>query len=96
MLDTAVAQFRLAIAMLTGRPIPSWALSILVAGARATRHEFGAIGAEGAQAGLGSTLHAATGREVQLRVTRPVTRLSSLSWVTIPGSSPGTTSLGCP
>jgi phenylacetate-CoA ligase len=67
MLDTAVAQFRLAIAMLTGRPIPSWALSILVAGAKATRHEFGVIGADGAQAALGPTLDAATAREVQLR-----------------------------
>src|SRR5215210_9436623 len=67
MLDTAVAQFRLAIAMLTGRPIPSWALARLVAGARATRHEFGAISADGAQAALGPTLDVATAREVQLR-----------------------------
>src|SRR4051794_21189346 len=67
MLDTAVAQFRLAIALLTGRPIPSWALSTLIAGARATRHEFGTIGADGTQAALGPTLDATTGREVQLR-----------------------------
>src|SRR5215212_5524836 len=67
MLDTAVAQFRLAIAMLTGRPIPAWALSTLIAGAKATRHEFGAISADGAQAALGPTLDAATSRDVQLR-----------------------------
>src|SRR5215212_9003983 len=67
MLDTAVAQFRLAIAMLTGRPIPSWALATLIAGARATRQEFGAISADGAQAALGPTLDAATSRDVQLR-----------------------------
>jgi phenylacetate-CoA ligase len=67
MLDTAVAQFRLAIAMLTGRPIPAWALATLIASAKATRHEFGAIGADGAQAALGPTLDATTSREVQLR-----------------------------
>jgi phenylacetate-coenzyme A ligase PaaK-like adenylate-forming protein len=70
MLDTAIAQVRLAIALLSGRPIPAWALSALIAGARATRHEFGAIGADGAQAALGPTLDAATSREVQLRSFR--------------------------
>jgi phenylacetate-CoA ligase len=67
MLDTAVAQFRLAIALLTGRPIPPWALATLIAGARATHEEFGSISADGAQAALGPTLDATTGREVQLR-----------------------------
>lgn len=67
MLDTAVAQFRLAVALMTGRPIPSWALATLVASAKATRHEFGAVSADGAQAALGPTLDAATSREVQLR-----------------------------
>src|SRR5215212_9324050 len=67
MLDTAVAQFRLAIAMLTGRPIPSWALTTLIAGARVTRNEFGAIAADGAQTAFGPTLDAATSRDVQLR-----------------------------
>jgi phenylacetate-coenzyme A ligase PaaK-like adenylate-forming protein len=67
MLDTAVAQVRLAIALMTGRPIPAWALATLVASAKASRHEFGSIGADGAQATLGPALDAATAREVQLR-----------------------------
>ena len=59
MLDTAVAQVRLALAVMSGRPIPGWALARLLAGARATRHEFGASAAAGARADLGPALDAA-------------------------------------
>jgi phenylacetate-coenzyme A ligase PaaK-like adenylate-forming protein len=67
MLDTAIAQLRLALALLRGSPIPAWALSTLVASAKATRHEFGTLGAEGVQAALGPPVDAATSREMQLR-----------------------------
>jgi len=74
MLGTALAQLRLAVALLTGRPIPSWALSGLIAGAVATRQEFGALGAGAAESASGPALDAGARRELQLRRFRTQAR----------------------
>ncbi|MGH2561688.1 MAG: phenylacetate--CoA ligase family protein [Thermomicrobiales bacterium] len=67
MLVTALAQTRFATALITGRPIPAWALDRLIAAARDTQREFGAIGAEGADAVTGPALDPETRRAMQLR-----------------------------
>ena len=74
MLATAVAQIRLAFALLRGRPVPAWALSALIDAAVATRHEFGALGTGAAEAVTGPTLDPETQREVQLRRFRAQAR----------------------
>jgi hypothetical protein len=58
MLATALAQLRFAVALLTGRPIPSWALAGLITGAVATRQEFGPPGRDAAEAMTGPMLDA--------------------------------------
>lgn len=67
MLATAVAQLRLALALATGRAVPSWALSSLITAAVATRREFGELGLAAADVASGPALDAETRREVQLR-----------------------------
>jgi phenylacetate-coenzyme A ligase PaaK-like adenylate-forming protein len=67
MLATALAQLRFAVALLTGRPIPAWALSGLIAGALATRREFGPLGSDAAETIAGPALDAAAQRDLQLR-----------------------------
>jgi phenylacetate-coenzyme A ligase PaaK-like adenylate-forming protein len=74
MLVTALAQLRLAIALLMGRPVPGWALSALVAAAVATQREFGTLGTSAAEAVTGPALDADTQREVQLRRFRSQAR----------------------
>lgn len=67
MLVTALAQLRLAAPHLTGRPVPGWALSALIAAAAATRQEFGVLGADAASSIAGPALDARTQRDLQLR-----------------------------
>ena len=67
MLETAVAQLLFAYSMVTGRRCSLWAVETFARAARATRHEFGKIGAEGVAMVQGPTLDAETGRELQLR-----------------------------
>jgi phenylacetate-CoA ligase len=67
MLATAVAQLRLVLALATGRAVPGWVLSSLIAAAVATRQEFGDLGPAAAEAVAGPSLDADTRREVQLR-----------------------------
>lgn len=67
MLAAALAQLRLAASLVTGRPIPAWALDRLVVAARDTVLEFGQIAPDGGQSLTGPTLDAATRREMQLR-----------------------------
>lgn len=67
MLAASVAQIRLAFSLMTGRPVPDWALDRLIAAARETVREFGEVGADGAQLVNGPTLDIATRREIHLR-----------------------------
>jgi phenylacetate-coenzyme A ligase PaaK-like adenylate-forming protein len=67
MLETAVAQLLYAYSMITGRRCSLWAVETIARAAQATRHEFGRIGAEGAEMMRGPALDAETGRELQLR-----------------------------
>ena len=67
MLTASVAQIRLAFSLMTGRPVPNWALNRLIAAARETVGEFGEVGADGSQMVSGPTLDIATRREIQLR-----------------------------
>ncbi len=77
MLAASVAQIRLAFSLMTGRPVPSWALDRLIAAARETVREFGEVGADGAELVNGPTLDAATRREIQLRRFRHQARRSA-------------------
>src|SRR3954469_9204569 len=74
MLATALAQLRLAFALLRGHPVPAWVLSALISAAGATRQEFGALDADAAAALAGPALDADTQREVQLRRFRTQAR----------------------
>lgn len=67
MLETAVAQLLFAYSMMTGRRCSLWSVETFARAAHATRHEFGMIGAEGAEMMQGPTLDPETGRELQLR-----------------------------
>lgn len=67
MLAASVAQLRLAFSLMTGRPVPNWALDRLIASARETVLEFGEVGADGTQLVNGPTLDVVTRREIQLR-----------------------------
>src|SRR5262245_11775649 len=67
MLVTALAQLRLATSLLTGRPVPGWALSSLISAAVATRREFGELDASAADAVAGPALDAGARRDLQLR-----------------------------
>lgn len=67
MLAASVAQIRLAFSLMTGRPVPNWALDRLIAAARESVREFGEVGADGTRLVHGPTLDAATRREIQLR-----------------------------
>ena len=58
MLETAFAQLRFAASLAFGRPFSLWSLEQIVKSLRATRREFGAIGAEGAEAVTGPQLDA--------------------------------------
>jgi len=70
MLETAIAQLRFAASLAFGRPFSLWSLEQLVKSLRDTRREFGAIGAEGAEAVTGPVLDAETQQEMQLRRLR--------------------------
>lgn len=67
MLETAAAQLRFAGSLAFGWRFSLWSLETLVASLRATRHEFGAIDAEGHEAVHGPLLDAETRQELQLR-----------------------------
>lgn len=67
MLAAALAQIRLAVALVTGRPIPARALDLLIVAARDTVREFGQISPDGGQSLTGPTLDEVTRREMQLR-----------------------------
>lgn len=67
MLAAAVAQLRLALSLVTGRPIPAWALERLIVAGRDTVREFGHIEQDGSQSLAGPALDEATRREMQLR-----------------------------
>jgi len=67
MLAAALAQLRLAVSLVTGRPVPGWALDRLVAAARDTVLEFDQVAPDGGQSLTGPTLDEATRREMQLR-----------------------------
>jgi phenylacetate-coenzyme A ligase PaaK-like adenylate-forming protein len=66
MLVTALAQLRLAAALLTGRPIPTWALDRLVVAARDSLREFGHVAPEGQSALTGPSLDPETRRAMQI------------------------------
>ena len=70
MLETAVAQLRFAASLLAGRPFSPWSLEQLIKSLRATAHEFGTIGAGGAEIVSGPAMNAETRRELQLRRLR--------------------------
>ena len=70
MLETAVAQLRFAASLLAGRPFSPWSLEQLIKSLRATAHEFGTIGAGGAEIVSGPAMDAETRRELQLRRLR--------------------------
>ncbi len=74
MLATALAQMRLAFALLRGRPVPPWALSALISAAVATRQEFGDFGTDAVDAVAGPALDAETQRDLQLRRFRAQAR----------------------
>lgn len=67
MLETALAQLRLAASMLLDLPLSVKALDRLVDAIVETRHEFGSIGAAAAEVVDGPALDAETRREMQLR-----------------------------
>ena len=67
MLTAALAQLRLAMSLITGRPVPAWALDRLVVAARDTVHEFGQIEPDEGQPLTGPVLEESVRREVQLR-----------------------------
>ena len=67
MLAAAFAQLRLALSLVTGRPIPAWTLDRLIVAGRDTVREFGQIDQDGAQSISGPALDEATRREMQLR-----------------------------
>jgi len=67
MLVTALAQLRLALALMTGRSVPGWALSSIIAAAVATCDEFGDLGTEATEAVSGPVLDPAMQRDLQLR-----------------------------
>jgi phenylacetate-coenzyme A ligase PaaK-like adenylate-forming protein len=74
MLATAVAQLRFAASVALGLPFSTWSLDRLVAAARDTQREFGAIGAEGADMLGGPSLDEETRREMHLRRFRQQAR----------------------
>jgi phenylacetate-CoA ligase len=67
MLETAVAQLRVAASLVFGVPFAPWSLDTLVAAARDTRREFGSLDREGADLLMGPALDEKTRREMQLR-----------------------------
>lgn len=74
MLDTAIAQLRVALSIATGRRLHIGALDRLLDGMLATNLEFGSIGAGGAQALGGPPLDDAVRRQVALRRFRTQAR----------------------
>ena len=67
MIAAAIAQLRLAVSLVTGRPIPSWAFDRLIAAGLDTVREFGHIEPDGEATLNGPVLDDTTRREVQLR-----------------------------
>jgi phenylacetate-coenzyme A ligase PaaK-like adenylate-forming protein len=67
MIAAAIAQLRLAVSLVTGRPVPSWAFNRLIAAGIDTVREFGRIESDGEETLNGPVLDDATRREVQLR-----------------------------
>ena len=67
MIAATIAQLRLAVSLVTGRPIPSWAFDRLIAAALDTVREFGHIAPDGEATLNGPVLDNTTRREVQLR-----------------------------
>ena len=70
MLETAFAQLRFAVSLLSGRSFSPWSLEQLVKALRATADEFGTIGAGGSEMVSGPTLDDVTREEMQLRRLR--------------------------
>src|SRR5258708_37063950 len=70
MLETALAQMRFAASLVFGMRFSPRSLEQLVASLRATQHEFGTIGSEGATLLGGPTLDEETRRAMQLRRLR--------------------------
>src|SRR5512147_2388230 len=70
MLETAFAQLRFAVSLLSGRSFSPWSLEQLVKSLRATAAEFGTIGADGGQMVSGPALDDTTRAELQLRRLR--------------------------
>ena len=67
MLETAVAQLRVAASLVFGISFAPWSLDALVAAARDTRRELGPLGLEAAELLDGPALDEGTRREMQLR-----------------------------
>jgi phenylacetate-coenzyme A ligase PaaK-like adenylate-forming protein len=67
MLETAVAQLRIAASLLLGIPFAQWSLDWLVQAACATRQEFGQLGHDGALVLDDPEIDADTRREMQFR-----------------------------
>jgi hypothetical protein len=74
MLATAVAQLRFAASVGLGVPFSLWSLDQLVNAALDTQHEFGAIGAYGAEVPGGPALDEETRRDMHLRRFRQQAR----------------------
>lgn len=74
MIDSAIAQTRVALSIAFGRPMPVGALEQVVVGLRASKREFGAVAAPGEA--LGPALDAETIADVQHRRMRQVMRLA--------------------
>ena len=67
MLETAFAQIRFAASVVFGLPFAPWSLDRIADALLATRREFGAIGADGAEFVNGPPLDDETRRDVQIR-----------------------------
>ena len=67
MLELLVPQLRFGYSMMTGRPFHVRSLDRLIDAMIETRHEFGAVGVDGAEMLLGPTLDEDTQRHMQLR-----------------------------
>lgn len=67
LLETAFAQIHFAASVVFGLPFAPWSLDRIADALLATRHEFGAIGADGAEFVSGPPLDDETRRDVQIR-----------------------------
>lgn len=88
MLDTALAQLRVAVSLVSGARFAQWSLDWLVAAARDTRREFGPTRARGAELLDGPALDEGTSRPPRSPCspsrgawTVPNTRAPTGSWI---------------